>query len=193
MDENFIDMDGETVTLADDTGRTIDCTIERFLEVEGQEYALLLPIDSPIEIFKWEGEENSDDEEAIPVDDEDLINELFPIAKAVLGEQNLALKRTAVVLTVEGELPDLDEEEDDMLELVPEDDEDDVEELQFLASFYHQDQEYTIYAPLDPCFILARMDSNQTPHLLTPDELNQIQPMLAMIEDQLFDDMGSDS
>ena len=67
------------------------------------EILLLLPIDFPVEIIAWQGDE--EEEEAIPVEDEQEIEQIFPIAKAVLEEQNLVLKRTAVTLTVEGELP----------------------------------------------------------------------------------------
>ena len=87
---------------------SLTCSIEHSLELEGQEYVLLLPIDSPVEIFAWQAE--GDDEEAVPVEDED-VDPLFSIAKAVLEEQNLTLKRTAITLTVEGDLPDLSSED----------------------------------------------------------------------------------
>lgn len=182
MDEDDIEMEVEMVTLTDDAGRTIACTIEHSLEVEDQEYVLLLPVDSPVEIIAWQ--EDGDEEEAIPVEDDDDIELLFPIAKVVLEEQNLVLKRTAVTLTVEGDLPDIDEE-GELAGLEPEEDGD--EELQFLASFYYEEQEFGIYAPLDPFFILARIDENNQPRLLSPEELEKIEPMLPMIEDQLLD------
>ncbi|MBD2326851.1 DUF3727 domain-containing protein [Alkalinema sp. FACHB-956] len=174
--------DAPTVTLTDESGLTLDCYIEHSLSVEGQEYVLLLPVDSTIEIVTWESD-GSDEEEAVLVEDEAEIQRIFPTAKAVLGEQNLILKRTAVVLTVEGDLPDLEDENYEDGEF----DEDEQEELQLLASFYHQDQEYSAYAHLDPYFILARMDEQGRPNLLSPDELEKIEPLLPMIEDQLFD------
>ncbi len=174
----------ETVVLTDEAGRTIACSVERYLEIENQDYVLLLPIDTPVEIFVWQGED--EDEEAVPVDEED-IDALFDTAKAVLEEQNLTLKRTAVVLTVDGDLPELDDE-DEFAEVAAEGDEDEVEELQYLASFYFEDQEFAVYAPLDPCFILARMDESNQPHLLSPEELKKLEPMLETLEDQLFDE-----
>jgi Protein of unknown function (DUF3727)/Protein of unknown function (DUF1292) len=186
MDEDSIDMDAPTVTLTDEMGLTLTCYIEHSLEVEDQEYVLLLPVDSPVEIFAWQ--EDGEDDEAVLVEDEEEVNLVFPIAKAVLEEQNLTLKRTAVVLTVEGDLPDFVEDEDDWAGVEPDSD-GDQEELQLLATFYHEDQEYAVYAPLDPFFILARMDENGQPHLLSQEELKKIEPMLPMIEDQLFDDM----
>lgn len=179
--------EAETVVLTDETGRTLTCSVERYLEVENQDYVLLLPLDAPVEIFVWQGDEE-DEEEAVPVEDEAKIDTLFNTAKAVLEEQNLTLKRTAIMLTVEGDLPDLDSE-DEFGEVSSEDGEEEVEELQHLASFFYEEQEFAIYAPLDPCFILARLDENNQPHILSSEELQKLEPMLEMIEDQLFDEL----
>lgn len=177
----------DTVTLTDESGRSLTCSIEHSLELEGQEYVLLLPIDSPVEIFAWQAE--GDDEEAVPVEDEE-IDQLFSIAKAVLEEQNLTLKRTAITLTVEGDLPDLSSEdfgEDEETE------EGDYEELQWLASFYNEEQEYAIYTPLDPFFVLARINAAGEPELLSPEEFKKLEPMLptleGLIEDRLFEEL----
>jgi hypothetical protein len=178
------DFDAPTVVLTDETGRSLNCYVEHSIDIEGQEYVFLLPIDSPVEIFAWQ--EEGDEEEAIPVEDEAEIEQIFPIARAVLQEQNLELKRTAVTLTVEGDLPEVSEED---LEVADEGDSGEHEELQLLASFYDEEQEYAIYAPLDPFFILAKMDADGQPKLLSPEELSKIEPMLPMIEDQLFDEM----
>ncbi|MBW4497286.1 MAG: DUF3727 domain-containing protein [Oscillatoria princeps RMCB-10] len=178
----------ETVTLTDETGRSLLCSIEHSLELEGQEYVLLLPVDSPVEIFAWQGE--GDDEEAIPVEDEAEIDQIFSTAKAVLEEQNLTLKRSAITLTVEGELPELAEEDFEEDENA---DDRDYEELQWLVSFYQEEQEYAIYTPLEPFFILARMNPSGQPQLLSPEELKKLEPILpeleAMIESQLFDEL----
>lgn len=180
MHEDDIEMDVEKVTITDDNGRKLTCTVEHSVELDGQEYVLLLPVDSPVEIVAWQ--EDGDEEEAIPVENDSDIDLLFPIAKVVLEEQNLMLKRSAVTLTVEGELPEAVEEE----EFDPESD-DYEEELQFLASFYYEEQEFGVYAPLDPFFILAKIDAKGEPKLLSPEELEKIEPMLPMIEEQLLD------
>ncbi|OLP16409.1 hypothetical protein BST81_21605 [Leptolyngbya sp. 'hensonii'] len=183
MDEDDID-DAETLTLTDSSGRSLVCYVEQALELEGKEYVLLSPVDPVVEIFVWQ--QGEDEEEPLMVEDDLELDKLFPIASAVLQEQNLTLKRTAVALTVEGELPELTEE--DLEEDVLEEDEES-EALQLLTSFYHEEQEYAIYSPLDPFFILARMDEQGQPVLLTPEEYEQIEPMLPMLEDQLFDEM----
>ncbi|MEB3295756.1 MAG: DUF3727 domain-containing protein [Synechococcales bacterium] len=181
MDEEIFD--APTVTLTDEMGLTLDCYVEHTLEVDGRSYALLLPVDSTIEIVSWQ-EDGDEDEEAVLVEDPAEIDLIFPTAKAVLAEQNLVLKRTAVVLTVEGELPDLEDEEYGESDY---DEDEDQEELQLLANFFHDKQEYAVYAHLDPYFILTRLDDNGKPHLLSQDELKRLEPMLPMIEDQLFD------
>ncbi len=184
-DDIEMDDDVEVVTLKDATGRTINCTVEHAIELDGEEYVLLLPLDAPVEIFSWQ--EAGEDEEAIPVEDDAEIDRLFPVAKAVLEEHNLTLKRSAVTLTVEGDLPDYMEE--DFLE---EESAEEEEELQFLASFYSEEQEYGVYAPLDPFFILARLDEHNNPQLLSPEELEKLEPLLPMIEDELLNQLDED-
>jgi hypothetical protein len=188
MDEEIPGMDAEdimdvpTVTLTDEAGRTLTCYVEQSLNLEGQDYVLLLPVDAPVEIFSWH-EDDEDEDAAIPVETEAEIDQVFPIAKAVLEEQNLVLKRTAVTLTVEGELPEFEDDE----ELI--DEEGESEDLQLLASFYHEEQEYAIYSPLDPFLVLARLDAQGQPHLLSAEEMQQLEPLLPMLEDQLFSEL----
>jgi Protein of unknown function (DUF3727)/Protein of unknown function (DUF1292) len=181
MEENEL-YDAPTVTLKDDRGQTLDCYVEQSIDLDAQEYVLLLPVDSPVEIFAWR--EDGEDEEAVLVEDPEEIAAVFRTAKAVLEEQNLILKQTAIVLTVEGDLPELDEDIEDEDEAFEEQ-----EELQLLATFYHDDQEYAIYTPMDPYFILAQLDANGNPRILSPEELKRLEPLLPMIEDQLFDEL----
>ena len=177
--------DVPTITITDSDGRQLDCYIEHVIEVEEQEYFLLHPVDSPIEIVTWPTTDDDDDEDSpTVVTSEEVINALFPTAKAVLAEENLSLKQSAVTLTVVGELPELAEEDDD------EDAEgEDLEEFQWLASFFHEDQEYAVYTPLDPFFILARRGSDGQPELLPPEEFDRIEALMPSIEDQFFDEL----
>jgi hypothetical protein len=171
------------VTLADTNGRSLECYVEHSLEVEGSNYLLLLPTDYPVEIVIWDNDERA---EATFIEDEAEVDAIFADAQAVMAEQNLTLKRTAYTLTVEGELPPANEEEILTLELEDEATQLEPEEFQYLASFYHQEQEYEIYTPLDPLLFFAREDENGNPELLSPEEFKQVQPLL---EDLLFDDM----
>lgn len=173
-----------SITLTDESGRSLPCYIERSLFVGDREYVLLLPVDSAIEIFAWysDGEE----EEAVPIEDEETIDEIFSTAEAVLAEQNLILKRTAFALTVAGELPAVEEAELFTLEIEEEGAELEPEQLQLLATFYHQDREYAIYTPLDPLLFFAKMNDSGQPELLSQQEFSKVQPLL---EEQLFDEL----
>ena len=173
-----------SVTLTDETGRSLTCYIERSLFVEDQEYVLLLPVDSAIEIFAWQTD--GEDEEAIPLEDDAAIDKVFATAEAVLAEQNLILKRTAFSLTVEGELPPVEDTELFTLEMEEEGTELEPEQLQLLASFYDEEQEYAIYTPLDPLLFFARLSESGKPELLSPEEFRKVQPLL---EEQLFDEL----
>ncbi|EKD08547.1 DUF3727 domain-containing protein [Limnospira platensis] len=185
-DENI--PEPEATTLTDEQGRSIECTIESSFSLDGEEYILLLPLDTPVEILTWSDDE--DEEVAVPVESEAVIDSIFDTAKVVLEEQNLTLKRTAVTLTVAGELPedifDNDVEENGSVG----GGEEDYEELLMLTTFYHEEQQYGIYTPLDPFFIMARMNEKGEPQLLSSEELDKIEPLLPMIEEKLFGDFS---
>jgi hypothetical protein len=101
-------MDVPTVWLKDDTGRSLFCHLEYSLTLKGETYGLLQPVDAPVMIFAWD---DDSDEPTILEEIEDL-EPLLPTARAVLSEQNLTLLDTAVTLTVEGDLPELDDDDD---------------------------------------------------------------------------------
>lgn len=173
-----------SITLTDDQGRSLECYIEHSLAVEDQEYVLLLPVDSPVEIFAWQGDD--EEEEAVLVEDDATIDEIFTTAQAVLSEQNLVLKNTAYALTVAGELPPVEESELFTLEIEDEDADLEPEQLQLLSTFYQEDQEYAIYTPLDPLLFFARITPAGKPELLSPEEFRKVQPLL---EEQLFNEV----
>jgi hypothetical protein len=102
-----------------------------------------------------------------------------------LAEQNLFLKHTAFSLTATGELPPLEEEQILTLNLDEEDSQMEPEELQFLASFYHGKQKYSIYTPLTPLLFFGRYNQENKLELVSPDE-EEFQPIL---EELLFEDL----
>jgi hypothetical protein len=168
----------ELVTLIDSEGRTLLCYIEQYLEYEGMTYLLLMPVDIPIVMMSWDEEEEEEDlVEAIMIEDGDEIETIFADAKAVLAEQNLTLKHTAYTLTATGELPPIDEDQVLTLNLEEEDSQLEPEELQFLASFYHAEQKYSIYTPLTPLLFFARYNLDNELELVSPDA-EEFQPIL---------------
>lgn len=174
------------VTLTDEVGRSLNCYIEHSLEVEGSEYLLLLPVDAPVEIVVWNEDEDDEDESDATLLEDDEIDSIFSDAQAVLAEQNLTLKRTAFTLTVAGELPPVNEDEMLTIEMEEDDVELEPEQFQLLASFYHEEQEYGIYTPLDPLLFFARRNKAGQPELLSPEEFKKVQPLL---EELLFDEL----
>ena len=174
----------EIVVLEDESGRSLPCFLEHSIDIDDQEYVLLMPVNSPIEIFAWD---DSDDEEETLLDipDEEL-DEVFSTARAVLAEQDMTLERTALTLTATGELPQPDEENLITLDLGEEGDEMSPEQLQLLADFYYNEQKYSICTPTDPLLIFASMQEDGKPKLLSPEEFQMMRPLL---EDKLFDDL----
>ena len=198
MDETAMEDDAPTLSLTDEQGRSLLCYVERSLPIEDSEYVLLLPVDSPIEIFAWEEDDESEDDDEVLVDIEDSeLDEIFATARAVLAEENLALQRTALTMTASGDLPEVAEE--DIITLDIEDDQGQLnfEQFQQLASFFHEDQEYVICTPLDPLLFFARMNSSGQPellsaeefqHLLSLDEFKAIQSELEQHADSMDED-----
>lgn len=175
LDMEFEEMDLPTVTVKDKTGRSLSCYIEHSLQLKEASYVVLMPVDTPVYLFVWSDDE-SDDPFLVETDTE--IETVYPTAKAVLAEQNINLHWSAVILTVSGEVPDLEEEEEEDYGYEPEDaNGTSHEEFQLLAEFLHQDQEYAVCIPLNPVLILARMEQGQ-PQLLEDDEIERIQPVL---------------
>lgn len=186
--ENGYSQEEETVILTDENGRQLVCAIEQPLPVEGKEYFLLRPLDETVEIFAWE--ETPEGEEAILLETEEQMDAVFPDAQAVLAEQELALQRSAYALTVIGDVPD--PEEDDILTLEIEDEGAPLEpeQLQYLATFYHEEREFEIYRRLNPLLLFGTYNSAGEMELLSPEEFHKVQPMLeeqlALIEEQMF-------
>ncbi|WP_346290407.1 DUF3727 domain-containing protein [Sphaerothrix gracilis] len=184
MADEANEMQEAEVILTDAAGRSLPCFIEQTIPVEDQEYLLLIPADAPIEIFMWQADPDSDDEDEVLVDiDEADIDALFPTARAVLAEQDLILQRTALTLTAAGELPEPNDEDCFTLE-VDEEPEPQTEEFQILTTFFHEDQEYTLCTPLEPLLFFAKENAKGEIELVSPEEFQQVR---LQIEDKLFD------
>ena len=177
--------EAETVTLTDEQGNSLTCYIEHSLESEGVTYLLLMPVDIPVVIISWDDDDKDEVVEAIMLEEYEEIETIFADAKAVLAEQNLFLKHTAYTLTAIGELPPIEEDNILTLNLDDEDSQLEPEELQFLASFYHTQQKYSIYTPMAPLLFFARYNWHGELELVSPDE-EKFQPIL---EELLFEEL----
>ncbi|TRU82420.1 MAG: DUF3727 domain-containing protein [Microcystis novacekii Mn_MB_F_20050700_S1] len=179
--------EADIITLWDEQGRSLDCYIENAYETDDLTYMLLVPVDTPVMILAWDEESEEEESDAFLIEDSEEIERIFADAKAVLAELDLLLKPTAHTLTVSGELPPL--EEDNVLSLEIDSDEpsssSEPEELQFLASFFSEDQKYSIYSPLAPLLFLAAGDAEGKVELVSPDD----DGMGPILEELLFDEL----
>ncbi|MEM8827822.1 MAG: DUF3727 domain-containing protein [Cyanobacteria bacterium P01_G01_bin.19] len=173
----------ETLTIVDESGRSLPCYIEQSLEIDDMTYLLLVPVDIPVVVMSINSD-RGDELEAAMLDDDAEIAEIFDDAKAVLAEQNLLLQHTAYTLTAVGELPPIEEDAILTLDSDGVDDEMEEEELQSLAQFYHANQKYGIYTPLTPLLFFARYDSQNRLELVSPDQEN----LIPILEELLADD-----
>ncbi|GAB4210476.1 MAG: hypothetical protein OHK0012_00850 [Synechococcales cyanobacterium] len=154
----------ETLVLHDQD-RSLECEILRQFTLEGTDYALVVPVLHPIQILCWEEDEEDEERDALVDPEPEELEAALPIAQSVLEELNLKLCYSAYVLTVHGEIPDA--EEDDILEITNEDDA--VEEYQLLATFFHEEIQYGVFALLDPLLLFVVLPAEGDPHLLSPD------------------------
>ena len=157
-----------TILLKDSSEDELFCYLEQIVNVQGNEYALLTPVDTPVTLFKINEKDEPELIEKIEKNEQILKN-----ADAVLQEHDLRLVRSAVTLTVSGELEEPvydDLEEDDI-------DNDDKESYQFLVNFNVLDAEYELYIPLDPFFIVGKIVENGAV-LIENDEFDRIQPLI---------------
>jgi hypothetical protein len=140
------------------------------------------PVDATIEIYSWQAA-GEDEDEAVLVEGEIIAN-IFGTAQAVLSEKNLILKDTAYVLTVAGELPNKDESTIFNLEFDDIDDEEEPERLMEIATFFHDEQEYAIYTPLETSLFLARITKMAEPKLIHS-QTEEFIKIHSIIEDNL--------
>ena len=105
--------DVPTVLVRDGDGKDLLCFLEQLIPLDGQDYALLTPVDTPVSLFRLQDEADPE-----PITSITSSEPILSVADVVLQEHDLSLVRSAVTLTVSGELdePDpeeLDDEEDD--------------------------------------------------------------------------------
>ena len=168
--------DVPTVLVRDGDGKDLLCFLEQLIPLDGQDYALLTPVDTPVSLFRLQDETDPE-----PITSIASSEPILSVADVVLQEHDLTLVRSAVTLTVSGELdePDPEELDDD-----DDDADDESETYELLVSFMVEQQEYGLYIPLDPFFVVARMVDGQAV-LVEGEDFDRIQPRIeAEIEDR---------
>ena len=153
-----------TLLVSDSKGSELLCFLEQVVPLEGVDYALLTPVDTPVSLFQLI--ENEDPKLIETIQKNEPILE---VADVVLQEHDLRLIRSALTLTVSGELDEPDPEE------IEEDDlDDDAETYELLVNFRVEDNEYGLYIPLDPFFIVGKLQDGKVT-LVEGEEFDKIQ------------------
>ena len=164
--------DVPTVLVRDGQGRQLLCFLEQLIPLDGHDYGLLTPVDTPVCLVRIA---DDDDEEDEVIDELDGAEPILSVAEVVLQEHELTLVRSAVTLTVSGELEEPDQDELD--EEIDGEDDDDSDLYEMLIQFRADGQDYGLFIPLDPFFVVARIQTGEGV-LVEGEEFERVQPRI---------------
>jgi hypothetical protein len=167
-----IPADVPTVLVHDSRGRQLLCFLEQLIPLDGHDYGLLTPVDTPVCLVRIAGD---DDEEDEVIEELDGAEPILSVAEVVLQEHELTLVRSAVTLTVSGELEEPDQDELD--EEIDGEDDDDTDLYEMLIQFRAEGQDYGLFIPLDPFFVVARIQNGEGV-LVEGEEFERVQPRI---------------
>ncbi len=153
-----------TLLVKDSQGSDLLCFLEQVVPLEGNEYALLTPVDTPVSLFQLIDEQDPKLIETIEKNEP-----ILEVADIVLQEHDLRLVRSAITLTVSGELDEPEPEE-----IEEEDIDEESETYELLVNFRVDDNEYGLYIPLDPFFIVGKLEDGEV-KLVEGEEFDKIQ------------------
>ena len=153
-----------TLLVKDSQGSDLLCFLEQVVPLEGNEYALLTPVDTPVSLFQL-----IDDQDPKLIETIEKNEPILEVAEVVLQEHDLRLIRSAITLTVSGELDEPEPEE-----IEEEDIDDESETYELLVNFRVEDKEYGLYIPLDPFFIVGKLEDGEV-KLVEGEEFDRIQ------------------
>lgn len=153
-----------TLLVKDSQGSDLLCFLEQVVPLEGNEYALLTPVDTPVSLFQL-----IDDQDPKLIETIEKNEPILEVADVVLQEHDLRLVRSAITLTVSGELDEPEPEE-----IEEEDIDDESETYELLVNFRVESNEYGLYIPLDPFFIVGKIENGEV-KLVEGEEFDKIQ------------------
>ena len=153
-----------TLLIKDSQGSDLLCFLEQIVPLEGNEYALLTPVDTPVSLFQL-----IDDQDPKLIETIQKNEPILEVADVVLQEHDLRLVRSAITLTVSGELDEPEPEE-----IEEEDIDDESETYELLVNFRVDENEYGLYIPLDPFFIVGKLENGEV-KLVEGEEFEKIQ------------------
>ena len=153
-----------TLLVKDSHGSDLLCFLEQVVPLEGKEYALLTPVDTPVSLFQL-----IDNQDPKLIETIEKNEPILEVADVVLQEHDLRLVRSAITLTVSGELDEPEPEE-----IEEEDIDDESETYELLVNFRVDNNEYGLYIPRDPFFIVGRLEDGQV-KIVEGEEFDKIQ------------------
>ena len=153
-----------TLLVKDSQGSDLLCFLEQVVPLEGNEYALITPVDTPVSLFQL-----IDDQDPKLIETIDKNEPILEVADVVLQEHDLRLVRSAITLTVSGELDEPEPEE-----IEEEDIDDESETYELLVNFRVENNEYGLYIPLDPFFTVGKLEDGEV-KLVEGEEFDKIQ------------------
>lgn len=178
--------------LEPETNRRLLCTLRRrFTLANGAERCLVLPVDTPIDILRGEGLDETED--LSDIGDDELIC-ILPDMNRALAARGFLLQRSAFCMTVRGPVR---MNEDDVLEMDSGGDE--PNEGIEVCTFGSGTSRYLVYAPLNPVLLITNEDPETKLHEVCFDDadvdeatlqanLDAEYDLLAEPEDDLFAD-----
>ena len=153
-----------TLLVKDSQGSDLLCFLEQVVPLEDNEYALLTPVDTPVSLFQL-----IDDQDPKLIETIEKNEPILEVADVVLQEHDLRLVRSAITLTVSGELDEPEPEE-----IEEEDIDEESETFELLVNFRVDNNEYGLYIPLDPFFIVGKLEDGEV-KLVEGEQLDRIQ------------------
>ncbi len=153
-----------TLLIKDSQGSDLLCFLEQVVPLEDNEYALLTPVDTPVSLFQL-----IDDQDPKLIETIEKNEPILEVADVVLQEHDLRLVRSAITLTVSGELEEPEPEEIEEGEL-----DDESETYELLVNFRVDNNEYGLYIPLDPFFIVGKLEDGEV-KIVEGEEFDKIQ------------------
>lgn len=120
-----------------------------------------------------------------PIEEQSLIDQLFPNAAAVLAETNLHLLNTPYVLTLSDYSEDALDEDDDEIEDEKEHLLDEAEmsvgddrDVEVVAEFSSEGKDYLVVRPLEEVLIVAKTIDGMNFSVLNGSELSKVSPII---------------
>ena len=180
--------------LEPETNRRLLCTLRRrFTLASGSERCLVLPVDTPIDVLRGEGLDESED--LSDIGDDELL-QILPDMNRALAMRGFLLQRSAFCMTVRGPVR---MNEDDALEMDTGGDE--PNEGVEVCTFTSGASRYLVYAPLNPVLLITNEDPETRLHEVCFDDadvdeatlqanLDAEHEMLSEPEDELFADVA---